>query len=185
MLSHMELLKEITEKDIGLNNSERFALPYVLRKAARAILFNNKNEIALLYVEKNKYHKLPGGGMEEGEDLHTVLAREALEEVGTRIKINDEVGIVIEYQNESALLQISYCYIAETVGDLKVPKFTDEEKNNGFRLLWAPFDIAVKLLLEDRPDDYTGKFIRERDLTFLQRAKQKMIYSGLKTEIVE
>lgn len=41
----MEIIKEIKEVDLGLKEKERFNNPYFLRKAARAIVFNN-NEIA-------------------------------------------------------------------------------------------------------------------------------------------
>lgn len=56
----MELLLEIREKDIGAEAVESFALPYELRKASRAVIFNNAGEIALMAVTKHNYHKLPG-----------------------------------------------------------------------------------------------------------------------------
>ena len=165
----MKLLLELRELDIGLCDIESFTSPYKLRKAARAVLFNNDNKIALLYVSKHKYHKLPGGGVEEGEDLRIALARESLEEVGSSLEVMDGVGIIVEYRNKMNELQISYCYTAKTVGEFGDPSFTDKEKGDGFQLLWVTLDEAIELLSHDNPDNYVGKFIQKRDLFFLSK----------------
>jgi len=39
------------------------------RHAARAVVVNQKNRIALLYVAKDHYHKLPGGGLNKKKVL--------------------------------------------------------------------------------------------------------------------
>ena len=168
----MKLLLELNETDIGLPESESFTLPYKLRKAARAIIFNQKGEIALLYVSKDNYHKLPGGGFEVGEDVASALKREALEEVGSHIDITDEVGLTIEYRNQENCLQISYCFLAKVVGEVGEPNFDSGEVADGFQPLWVSIDEAVSLLTNDKPEIYTGKFIQKRDLTLLNEAKR-------------
>ena len=92
----MEIIKEIREIDLGLKEKERFNKPYFLRKAARAIVFNDNNEIAFQFASKHKYYKLPGGGLEKGETIEEALEREVLEESGCEINILDEVGVIIE-----------------------------------------------------------------------------------------
>jgi hypothetical protein len=42
----MKILLEISDKEIINGLAERFDKPYVLRKAARAVVFNGKNKIA-------------------------------------------------------------------------------------------------------------------------------------------
>lgn len=165
----MQLLLEITEKNLGFGSSESFTRPYQLRKAARAVIFNASNQIALLAVTKLNYYKLPGGGVEAGENLTQALAREVLEETGSTIQVEDEIGVIIEYRDRFKILQISYCYRAHLIGQPRDPHFTAEEKANGFELLWLPLPTAIQKLAEDRTTDYEGKFIEKRDLAFLQK----------------
>ncbi len=44
----------------GENLSEETKNSFRVRKAARAILLDNENKLALLHVKKRGYHKLPG-----------------------------------------------------------------------------------------------------------------------------
>ena len=166
----MELIKEIYENDIGYKD-ENIEIAYKIRKASRSIVFNNSGKIALLYVSKNNYHKLPGGGIEIGEDINTALHREIMEEVGVNIDVLGEIGTIIEYRDKHELLQISYCYYSKVKGNSKETAFTDEEKDAGFQLKWVKLDEALSILQEDSPDNYVGKFIKNRDLLFLEKAK--------------
>lgn len=168
----MELLKELNEKDIGIGSSERFDKPYVLRKAARAVLFNDRNEIAILNVNKKNYHKLPGGGMNQGESLEECLRREILEETGCSIRIRQDIGTIIEYRNKKDELQISYCYAADVERMNGEPEYEKEEIEDGFELMWVNIDDAIELLESDNPESYSGKFIIIRDLIFLKKAKE-------------
>jgi len=167
----MELLNEIYNKDI-IGEDTVTSISYNLRKAARAIVTSKNNQIALLYVSKHKYHKLPGGGLENSENIKEALVREIIEEVGVNVLIGDEIGAIIEYRDEFKQLQISYCFFSEVIGEINTPSFTESELENGFQLKWVTLDEAITLLSSDEPDDYMGKFIKKRDLTFLNKAKR-------------
>jgi ADP-ribose pyrophosphatase YjhB (NUDIX family) len=170
----MKLLLELRGVDVGLTETESFTLPYNLRKAARAVIFNGKGEIALLFVSRDNYHKLPGGGFEAGEDVITALKRESLEEVGAMVEVTAELGITIEYRKYINQLQISYCFIANVVGDLASPSFDKGELSDGFQLLWVSLDEAISLLSDDKPEVNNGRFIQKRDLLILSEAKKIM-----------
>jgi len=95
----MELLAELNDKTLGIENPE--IDKYKIKKSARAVLFNKENQIAIMYVSKDNYHKLPGGSFEGNEDLNTALRREILEETGYAIKsIENEVGMILEFRND-------------------------------------------------------------------------------------
>ena len=46
------------------------------RITARAIVKNKDGLYAVMYADKFKLHSLPGGGVEDGEDVLTALRRE-------------------------------------------------------------------------------------------------------------
>lgn len=166
----MELLKEIYEFDLGLRKNKDLLACYKIRKAARALVFNDKNQIALLFVSKNNYHKLPGGGVEKGESTEEALLREVQEEAGCKIKPFGEIGTIIEYRDEFKILQISYCYTARVEGKLESPSFTQKEISEGFCLKWVDKNEAKNILKNDQPNSYEGKFIQQRDLLFILKS---------------
>lgn len=168
----MQLLKIIKQSDLfSPYNSENKEETRIIRKAARAVVFDNENRIAILKVANHNYHKLPGGGVEEGEDLDEALKRESIEEIGCKISVVGEVGKIIEYRDEWDLKQESYCYLAKVIGEKGQPDFTEEEILGGFSILWVSLDEAIEILKKDEPDNYEGKFIKVRDVCFLEEAK--------------
>ncbi len=164
----MEILKIIKDKDLGLIHKE--GITYKKRKAVRAVVFDAENRIALLNVAQHEYHKLPGGGVEEGEDLMEALNREVLEEIGCNVEIISEVGRIIEFRDEFEQEQESLCYLAKNTGDKGSPDFTQEEASQGFNILWVTLNEAIKLLNNDAPKNYEGIFIKARDIIFLNKA---------------
>lgn len=169
----MKLLLELKDKDIG-EKAKRGRLE--VREAARAVALRH-GKIAFINVSSNCYHKLPGGGIEHGENIREALRREMLEETGCKIKITDEVGKIIERRTRIGILQTSYCFIAEV---LKVgkPNPDEGEMKAGYRTEWVTLDKAVKVLEKEKPNAkewaelYMGKFIVKRDLAFINAAKR-------------
>ncbi|AJS60007.1 NUDIX domain-containing protein [Paenibacillus sp. IHBB 10380] len=164
----MRLIREIDDTDIEREELSNPNIAYTVRKASRAVVFNSSKQVALIYVSRDKYHKLPGGGLEKGEDHVTALKRELVEEAGVEARILDEVGMIIEYRNEHRLLQISYCYLGEVADKGVDPSYTEEERNQGFILKWVHIEEAISLLENDHPKNYVGQFIKERDITFVK-----------------
>jgi len=165
----MELLKTINPENVDEANIPGWRY----RKAARAVVFDDENHIGLLYVKNHNYYKLPGGGIEEGEDIKTTLDRECEEELGTEVEITKEVGSIVEYRAQFKLRQTSYCFLARTSSIKNAPNFTEEEKSSGFEIIWVEPGEALKLLNLKQTPDYEGKFIEERDFCFLNKALQE------------
>jgi 8-oxo-dGTP diphosphatase len=167
----MEHLATIRHEDIFPGEDEIMKNPESWQ-AARAIVFDEDQRIGILNVKKHRYHKLPGGGIEEGEDIKEALKREAMEEIGCQVNITGEIGEIIECRTRFNLLQKSFCYTAEIIGEKGSPTFTEEERGNEFEILWVTIDEAIDILQKDKTEDYEGKFILKRDLIFLKNYKQ-------------
>ncbi len=168
----MNVIKILRDLDIDSQTPDPEV--YRERRAARALVFDQDNNVALLNVTNKGYHKLPGGGIEDGEDIVDALKRECLEEIGCNIKNPKELGVIEEYRNDQELHQVSYCYIAELDGEKGQNNLEEGELADGFEPIWATLADAINLLEGDASvESYNGKFMRLRDLTFLQEAQRR------------
>ena len=170
----MKIIKELTDLEVIGKVIPKAKEDYRIRIAARAIILDRTGNIAILSTSKSKdnYHKLPGGGLEDSEDVTKTLKREIKEEVGCEIEILKEVGEIIEYKNEYNQKQTSYCFLAKIKGQIGKANFTKEEREAGFKLEWVPIGEAIKLFKDSTPKDYTARYIQVRDYTFLLEAKR-------------
>lgn len=165
--------KLITLQDSDIGSTEPAPEIYVERVAARAVVFDTEGKVALFHSTVKQYHKLPGGGVEAGEDIETALRRELMEEIGCEVDSITEIGMIEEYRNRFSLHQLSYCFTAHVVGEKGTPHLEEGEIAEGFITEWMDLDTAIKTLEnEEDVDDYQGKFIQIRDLLFLKEAKK-------------
>ncbi len=174
----MKILVVIRDSDVfdGANNLDNEG--WRVRYAARAVVFGENNCVYLLKMATQGYHKLPGGGVNEGESLEDAVYRELLEEIGCPAKISSEVGEIIEYRNNEKMEQYSYCFIAHQSGQLTDPSLEEREIIDGAEMVIATsIDEAIDLLENDDPTHYGGNFIRMRDLRFLREAASLVRWS--------
>jgi len=166
----MRILQTIKDGEIEKNFKER--------NAVRAVLFDSNRNIPLLFVSKYNYHKLPGGGIESGENKSEALIREVREEVGAQINIKEEIGKVVEIRSKFNLKQISYCYYGDVIS-VGRSHLEQSEIDEGFQLVWLRLDSAIKALQNDKPANYEGLFIQKRDLIVLKEVKSKVERTGI------
>jgi len=172
----MKLLLTINEWDVDSSVDENSAKRsgYKKREASRAVLFSPKGEVYLLHVTSHGYHKLPGGGIDPGEDKKEALMREIVEEVGYDSVVGEEVGEVVEYRHyfDNGLEQRSYAYIASQTGDLGAQQLEQGEIEEGHDVVIAKdLKEAVRIIKNDQPDNIEGRSIRLRDLTIFEYAQ--------------
>lgn len=166
------IIYEINEEDVGVGRTLEEP-NYKLRRAARGLLVKD-GKIALLNVTSRNYHKLPGGGLEKDENIEAGFKREVKEETGWDCQIIDQGPVIIEYRKKSRILQISYIFVAQAVGQPSAQKLEDDEKAEGHELEWVSFEKAQDLISTGKPKEYDDKFIHLRDTKIIDFYKDKL-----------
>lgn len=146
---------------------------YYFRRAVRAVLSDRNGQIALMYAKQRDYYKLPGGGVDDGEDLKTALNRELLEETGCKATVTAEIGKVIEWRDFDKMNQVSYAYKVILVGEPDKPDFTQSEIDEGFEVHWATnLDEAIALVESTKAHaEIDLVFMSKRDAAILRASR--------------
>ena len=170
----MNCIRKIVDEDFGLTSVE-FDNPRI-RYGARGIIINENGDIAVFNKQVKNEYKLPGGGIDEGEDPKEAFKREALEETGCVIDIIEDLGTIEELKSLDNFKQTSYLFVGKVIEDTKQLNFTEKEKNEGARLLWCKPEEALKLIEDSYANLkasayenlYHSKFICVRDQEILK-----------------
>lgn len=138
------------------------------RQAVRSVVFDGDNRVALLHSRKDGHYKLPGGGIEDGENKEEALERELLEELGCRVDVSRELGEIVEFRDYKKMRQTSFCYQATVLGEKGAPSFTQKEIDNGFEIVWAK-DLASAIKLIEKSQIYPATYSDGLDIQFMQK----------------
>ena len=137
------------------------------RITARAIVKNQDGLYAVMYADKFKLHNLPGGGVEDGEDVLTALHREVYEETGCDCDEIQELGIVSENRASLDYTQINHYFVVTTNHSSCENHLTGSEQANRTVVKWVTFDEAVRLINEQEFDRVQAKYLKARDVAAL------------------
>lgn len=159
------LQKEIFYKN-PLNISDKEIGNFPVRNAARAVAITPENKVVVIKGE-NDIHGLPGGGMEEGEDIIQTLIRECKEETGYDISVVSALGYAKIIRKN--YVSINFGFIVRTQGVPSEIKLTDEEKFLGHVVEECTLEEAQSII---RKDLEVNNSFDERSLKFLEEAKK-------------
>ena len=143
----MKLIAEITDREILGTGGLSSAAP---RYTARAVL-KNGGLYAVMFAGKFGLYSLPGGGVDDGENVVTALKREILEETGCTCGSIAELGMVRENRAQADYTQ-----------------FTEAEKSNGTGLQWHTLKDVIKLINGFEPATYQQQYLKARDVAALE-----------------
>lgn len=161
----MKIIRKITDYDIIGQMDICAVKPKI---SVRAVLVDEASRIALVYVKSKNAYTIPGGGVEGKESLKEGLVREMYEETGCNFTLLGEIGIVYENRAQHNFTHINHYYLAQVIGEKKLPRFTASEIRNGCEIVWVNYIECYTAICEQVINDYQFKFIRERDKTVLQ-----------------
>ena len=141
----MKLLKIFDKRDTMLG-----ARDIIYRNAVRAIIMKNQ-KILMVYSDKTKEYKFPGGGIEKDETKTDCLRREVLEEVGHNISsINEPLGYTDQIYNDiydatKYFYQRSYYYFCEVEDEYVGMRLSESEIALRFLPKWVTLDEAIRI----------------------------------------
>ena len=160
----MELICELNDKIVLGTDGLSTKAP---RITARAIVKNRDGLYAVMYAEKFKLHSLPGGGVEDGEDVLTALRREVYEETGCVCDEIRELGIVSENRASLDYTQINHYFVVTTTHAPGKNHLTESEQANRTVVKWVAFNELVRLINGQEFDRVQGKYLKARDVAAL------------------
>ena len=170
----MNLINVLKDEDFELKSVE-FNNPRI-RIGARGIIIRDDGKIAIFNKSNKNEYKLPGGGVDEDEDIKEAFKREVLEETGCAIDIIKELGTIEEHKSLDNFKQISYVFVGKVVKDNHKLNLTKKEKDEGAKLLWVTPEEGLELitncfdnLKESKYENlYHSRFIVLRDKLILE-----------------
>lgn len=160
----MKNICTLTDKEIlGLDGLSSKAP----RITARAIVKRTDGLYAVMYAEKFNIYTLPGGGVEDGEDILEALRRELDEEIGCVCESIEELGFVAENRGQLDYTQRSHYYVVTTSGSRHNVHLTEDEAANGTTLQWHTLDEVYALISSPVFNRIQGKYLQARDIAAL------------------
>ncbi len=140
----MKLLKTAVSEDLPTLDGA-----VLHRRAARGIILDGI-KILLLYTARYHDYTLPGGGVDDGENIEEGLIRELQEETGAQnIRNIKPLGLYEEfrpwYKDDADILHMeSYCFTCDIDAQLGDPSLEDYETNNGMEAVWMNIFDAIE-----------------------------------------
>ena len=117
------------------------------RPSVRGIVIKD-GKIAMMHSLKYDYYKLPGGGIEEGEQLKDTLIREVREESGLIVKEESikEFGYVRRIEKgkiEDIFVQENFYYLCDVEEIAQAQELDDYEEEERFTLEYVTPEYAI------------------------------------------
>ncbi|GGC89169.1 NUDIX hydrolase [Halopseudomonas salina] len=139
----MKLLHELIHPELTSREGR-----ILRRHAARGIVLR-EDRILLLFTERYNDFSLPGGGIDEGEDIAVALVRELEEETGARdVQVKEHFGFIEEYRphwkpDYDLMHMTSHFFVCDVAADLVDSRMESYEIANGMRPMWISVNEAV------------------------------------------
>ncbi len=174
----MKLLKELIHPDLSTREGRVFR-----RHAARGIVLR-EDKILLLFTERYNDFSLPGGGVDENEDITVALMRELEEETGARdVQIKDNFGFIEEYRpywkpDFDLMHMTSHFFVCDVAHELADVRMESYEVANGMRPVWVSVSEAMthNRHVMTRQEKSMGQSI-QRETFMLEKIANELLFA--------
>lgn len=153
-----------------------------IRHNCRGVVFDEQKRIALTHLYKEmddfggrNYYELPGGGKKPGETTLEAAIREMEEELGVKVTLVKEIGIIHDFYNLIQQENYSYYYVFKVTGQ-SVQALEEREKGLIDRIEWVSLDQAINYYRQFSQNG-VGLLVKRRELPILEEVKK--IYQDL------
>ena len=171
----MRLLHSSIHPDITSLNGPSFH-----RQAARGIVLKGE-DILMLYTERYHDYTLPGGGVDDGEDIRQGLIRELQEETGAKnIENIRDFGLYEEfrpwYKADYDIMHMeSFCFTCTIDEELGDTAFESHEVQNGMRPVWINIFDAIAHNEHTMANSHKKGMSIERETFLLKRIVEELL----------
>lgn len=156
-------LKIIQSPDVFPNSEIEKPEKYTQRQTVKAIVLNDKSEIALVTNSVHNLYSLPGGGA-DSDDLESEIIRECIEEINRNVEITGIVGVTQEFRDRDKKEYITTCYSAFATGNVEEDMRTEDEIKNGLRVEWMSKESVRDIFREQ------SRKVKEGEISFYNTA---------------
>lgn len=169
-LNHKEIRIELNDNEWDFTYTDHD------RQIARAVVFDDEGYLYFVRASRDDDFgkatliETSGGGVENGEDLHSAILRELREELGINAEILCKIGVVDDYYNLIHRHNINNYFLcrATSFGD----KNLTQDEIECFHL------STLKLTYDEAKEEYKkcaqtkiGRLVANRELPILEQAK--------------
>lgn len=176
----MEKIATLLDSDIFPQKETIPVSKWNERKTVKIVLKNSDGKFAFVTNPIHGFFLLPGGGIEDEEDVFFAANRECQEEVGYSIEDPEIFASTEEWRARDGVHYDTVCLSATTGMKITDDLRTEDEKRNGLIVKWLTLEEAVSILngqsLKLRSEGvsfYNTAFNIVRDHIFLENYIQK------------
>ncbi len=149
------------------------------RKIVRAFVFNDKNEIGIIHIERNdifgncKYYETTGGGVKEDEDNISAIKREIEEEVGYFVTdIKPIIRIIDEYNLINRINDQIY-YVCKICGECETHR--EQYETEWFKdVSFFSIDEVIEIYSKMSKEKGLVRLVGIRELTAIEKVKESL-----------
>lgn len=172
----MKLIKELIHPELSSREGRTLR-----RHAARGIVLRD-DKILLLFTKRYNDFSLPGGGIDQDEDIQVALKRELEEETGARdIQVQAHYGFIEEYRPywkpEYDLMHMtSHFFVCDIAPELAEVRMESHEIANGMKPVWISVDEAMNhnRQVMSRQEKTMGQSI-QRETFMLEKISSELV----------